>query len=252
MHATRAMCPRIHDVMSRFIFVVAPIAALLMAPRPAAAQNPPQAPLPTIVTAGEAVVRRAPDRAFITAAVESRAKSPREAQQRNADAMASIQQRLAVAGVPKESVRTLGYTIQQEFDFANGRRVPREYVARNAVEVRLDAIERTGEIIDAVVQAGATSVMGIRFDLRDRQGAEREALRLAVVDARERAEAAAAGAGRSIDRVIRIEDTRQPSVGPPRPMVSLLGGAVDAQASTPIEAGEIEIRAQVLLTVTIK
>ena len=56
--------------------------------------------------------------------------------------MTAVQARVAGAGIPKDAVRTLGYNIQQEFDFTNGRRVPRDYVARNAIEVRLDAVER--------------------------------------------------------------------------------------------------------------
>ena len=70
----------------------------------------------------------------------------------------------------------------------------------------IDALERLGDLLDAVVEAGATNVGGVRFDLRDRAGAEREALRQAVADARARAEAAASGAGLTIERVIRIED----------------------------------------------
>jgi uncharacterized protein YggE len=124
-------------------------------------------------------------------------------------------------------------------------------VARNLLEVRLDDIERVGEILDTVVQAGATSVAGVRFDLKDRSGAEREALRLAVADARSRAEAAAAGAGSAIVRVIRIEDSRQ-NVPSPRMYVGAALEARDAQATTPIEAGPIEIRASVTATFAIK
>ena len=81
---------------------------------------------------------------------------------------------------------------------------------------------------------------------------EREALRLAVVDARARADAAAAGAGRTVDRILRIDDTRQPpSPRPPMPM-AMAARAADQQVSTPVEPGEIEIRAQVTLTVAIK
>ena len=47
--------------------------------------------------------------------------------------------------------------------------------------------------------------------LQDRAAVEREAVRLAVADARARAVAAAAGAGQTIDRVIRIEDSRDPA-----------------------------------------
>jgi uncharacterized protein YggE len=181
------------------------------------------------------------------AAVETRARNPRDAQRQNAEIMAAVQQRVLAAGIPKEAVRTLGYSIQQEVDYVNGRRVPREYVARNGIEIRLDAVDRTGEFLDLVVQAGATSVGGVRFDLQDRASAEREALRLAVADARARAEAAAAGAGRSIDRVLRIEDGGF-DMAPPRPVMQTMMREAAADASTPVEPGTIEIRSQVRLT----
>jgi len=206
---------------------------------------------PSIVTTGEAIVRRAPDLAYVTVAVESRARNPRDAQKQNAESMTAAQQRIAATGIAKDAVRTLGYTIEQEFDFTNGRRVPRDYVARNAIEVRVDAVDRTGEIIDAAVQAGATSIGAVRFDLKDRAGAEREALRLAVADARGRADAAASGAGRTVDRVLRIEDVRQFVMPGPRPMM-MSRAVADAPPETPVEPGQIEIRAQVALTVSIK
>jgi len=219
----------------------------------AAAQGQPDRPIPSIVTTGEAVIRRAPDQAMVTASVETRARNPRDAQRQNAEAMAAVQQRITALGIEADAVRTLGYTIHQEVDFVNGRRVPREYLARNALEIRIDAIERAGEILDAVVQAGATSVGGIRFDLRDRAGAEREALRLAVADARRRAEAAAAGAGVTIERVIRIDDTRQPRIYPERQVMMLESArAANVAPETPIEPGVIEIRSEVTLTVGIK
>jgi uncharacterized protein YggE len=203
-----------------------------------------------IVTIGEAVVRRAPDRAFVTLAVESRASNPREAMRQNSEVMLSVQKRLAEARLPKETVRTLGYSLEQEFDFVDQRRVPRGFLARNSIEVTLDDVGRTGEIIDAAVQEGATSIGGIRFDLQDRPGVEREALRLAVVDARGRADAAAAGAGRAVDRVLRMEDARQGEAPPPLPMLAMRAGPAVAQ--TPITPGLIEVRAQVTLTVSMK
>jgi uncharacterized protein len=230
------------------------VAALLLALATTAAlsaQEPPPSQVPSIVTNGEAIIRRAPDQATIYAAVETRARSPRDAQRQNADLMAAVQKRIADAGIAKDAVRTTGYSVQQEFDYTNGRRIPREYVARNGVEVRLDAIDRTGEILDAVVQAGATNIGGVQFDLKDRAAAEREALRLAVVDARGRADALAAGAGRAVDRILRIDDTRQQMPMPVRTEM-MTARAVDAAAPTPIAPATIEIRAHVVLTVAIK
>ena len=223
-------------------------------PRAAGAQ-PPQdvaAAVPTIVTTGEAIVRRVPDQAWVTAAVESRAKTPGDAQRQNAAIMTAVQQRLMGSGVPKANLRTLGYTVQQDVDYVNGRRVPREYVARNALEVRVDDVNTTGDVLDAAVQAGAASITGIRFDLKDRATAEREALRLAVVDARARADALAAGAGQTIERVLRILDTRQSYAPAPRPMAMARAVADSADSTPAIEPGVVEIHAQAQLTVSIR
>ena len=203
-----------------------------------------------VVTTGEAVVRRAPDRAFVTVTVETRAKNPRDAQRQNADVMTAVQQRLAQASVPKDAVRTLGYDLEQEFDFPQGRRVPREFVARNAVEVRVDDIARVGELLDVAVQSGATSVGNVRFDVQDRDKVEKEALRLAVVDARARAEAAASGAGRSLDRIIKVEDSREPGIVVPRQMMTV--ARASEAATTPVEPGLVEVRARVTLTASMR
>jgi len=225
------------------------VALLLLAV--SAAAQPPADPRDVIVTTGEAMVQRAPDRAFVNVTAETRAKSPRDAQRLNADAMTALQQRLAQARIPKEAMRTLGYDIQQEFDVIQGKRVPREFVARNTLEVRVDEIAQLGELLDAAVQSGATSVGGVRFDVKDRAAAEREALRLAVVDARARADAAAAGAGRGIDRIVRIEDARDGPIVMARPMMSMAAARM-SDAPTPVEPGVIEIRAHVTLTAALK
>lgn len=230
------------------------LAALLVlaAPAAAAAQGPAPAPplVSTIVTMGEAMVSRVPDVAFLTVAVETRAKSPRDAQRQNAEAMAGVQKQLADAGVAKDALKTLGMWLDQEYDITSGRRVPRGFVARNTLEVRLDEVGRAGEMADSVVQGGATSLNGIRFELKDRAGAEREALRLAVTDARRRAEAAAAGAGQTLDRILKIEDSRS-EASVPRPIMMRAEAAAGA-AQTAVEPGLIEIRGRVTLTVSMK
>ena len=218
--------------------------ALLLVASPLAAQQRDAAGPDVIVTSGEASLKRAPDRAFVNVTVESRAKSPREAQRLNAEAMTAVQQRLTQARIPRDAIRTLGYDLQQEFDFAGGKRTPRDFVARNTVEVQVDDVARVGELLDIVVQGGASAVSGVRFDLQDREKVEREALRLAVADGRTRAEAAAAGAGRAIERVIKVEDVRDGPIMMARPMMMKSADAPE----TPVEPGLVEIRARVTVT----
>jgi uncharacterized protein len=228
---------------------------LVLTAAPALAQQPP-APAPeppVVVTSGEGVIEVAPDRAWITITAESRAGNPRDAQKRNADAMAPVLDKIKAAGVPAEAIKTVGYDLQQEWDYVNNRRISRGYVARNTVEVRVDTIERVGELLEMAVGSGATSVGGIRFDLKDRDKLEADALRLAVTEARRLAEAAAAGAGRTIERVQRID--AQPMGGPvpmPRLAFAREQAANADSAAPPISAGQIEIRAHVTLTSVLK
>ena len=231
----------------KFLLLFVPLAALAA---PALAQVPAAAP-PTVVTRGQAIVRVRPDRAFVTVAAESRSKVSADAQKQNAAAMTAVLQRIEQAGVPKDAIRTIGYELHPEFDYANGRQTFRSYLARNTVEVRLDDIDRVGTVIDAAGSGGATTITGIRFDLRDRAAVERDALRQAVADARGRAEAVAAGAGTTIDRVIRVEEEGAP-FEPPRPMMRMAADAAGANVSTPVEPSTVEIHARVILTVTIR
>ncbi len=219
---------------------------------PATAQPTGELPTPTVVANGQATVRRAPDRAFVTFATESRASKPDAAQQANAQAMAKVQQQLRDAGIPAEAIRTTAFNLHEDVDWVNGTRVPRGFVVTNAIEVRVDNLQELGALLDKVVVAGATTVSGIRFDLQDRESAEREALRLAVADARARAEAAAAGANVRIVRVQKIEEQGAAPVPPPMPMMRMEAQVAADAPRTPISAGEIEIEASVRLTATIE
>jgi uncharacterized protein YggE len=230
-----------------------PFAAFAMAlASPALAQTPPPAvPLqPSIVTRGHAVVTARPDRAFVTIAAESRSRNSAEAQKQNAVAMTAVLQKIEQAGVAKDAVRTVGYELQPEFDYANGRQTFRSYVARNTVEVRLDDIDRVGVVIDAAAAGGATTITGIRFDVRNRAALERDALRQAVADARARADAAAVGAGANIDRILRIEE--EAHYEQPRPMMRMAAQAIERDVATPVEPATIEIQARVTLTVSLR
>ena len=219
---------------------------------PAAAQTRDAETGPLVVTTGEGVVQVVPDRAFINITAESRAANPREAQRKNTELMKPVQDKLRAAGIPADAIRTTNYELQQEWDFVNNKRVSRGYVARNTVEVRVDNLEKLGELLDMAVTAGATSVGDIRFDLKERAKLEREALRLAVADARARSDAAAAGAGQSVARVVRIEE--HGVISPPQPPMPMMrmSMAKEAQADVPIAAGQMELRARVTLTCELK
>ena len=226
-----------------------PLALMSLCIATSSSAQTPVAEPPQIIVTGEGVVKATPDQAWVQIGAESRSKVSKEAQQRNAEVMTAVQQKISSFGIPKEAIKTVVLDLQPEFDYANGKQTLRGYVARNTVEVRVDELSKVGDVLDAAVASGAATIHGLRFDVKARREAEQAALQAAVKDALAKAQAVASGAQRAIDRILRIEEV---SAGGPVPMMKQFSMAARADASTPVAPGELEIRAQIRLSVAIK
>ena len=245
------------------------LAAILVVcvPGLASAQQTPPGP-PVIVANGEAVLKRTADRALLTVATEVRDGKAANARKKSAEGMTEIRAAIVAAGVPESAIRTTGYSLQPEFEYnTGGRPSVRNYVVRNQIEIRLDEIDKLADVIDAanLPKNIAVTIGSPRYELKDREGAELEATRLAVQNAMSRAKALAAGAGQALGPVQRIEQGSVHLVMP-QPMYRTqmgiaaargAGGAGGTMAEpappeTPITPGDLEIRANVTVTVAIK
>lgn len=205
---------------------------------------------PSINTQGDATVRQAADLAWVQIAVEARGAKPEDARRQAATAMTSVMTALR-RSVSSDDIKTASFSLEPEMDFSNNRQQIRGYIARNRLEVRVSDLEKLPAVLDASVAGGATSIAGLRFDTQKRETLELQALQTAVEDAMARAEAIARGAKRSLGPIIRISEQRMSA----QPMFRTLAadsGIAQSRAETPITPGEVEIRAQVSLTVGIR
>ena len=223
---------------------------------PALAQTPAQ-PVSVVVASGESRLKVAPDQAWVLVAVESRDTKGPEARRLGAAAMTSVMASLKSTGLPTDAVQTIGFSLHPEYDYANGRQRMKGFVVSNQLQVHIDKVDQVAEVLDAVgalsLPASSTATIGnLRFDLKDRAGIERKALMQAVQDATERAKAMASGAGLAVGRVLRIEESGAQSSmkfeAQPMMMASRAGDAI----ATPIAPSDIEVIAQVTVTVEVK
>ena len=240
--------------------IAAGLLAVFVFASAAAAQSPGTNDA-VILTHGQATVKRAPDRAWFTVSTETRDAKSADARQKSAEIMTSIQNALKATGLPVDAVRTTGFSLTPEMSWTNGVGQVRGYVVRNEVEVRVDELDKLSQVIDALnsPKSAALTVSGPRFDLRSREAAEQDVLRLAVENALARAQAIATGARRSLGAIMRIEEQGVSTDLPqPRPMMRATapagraGGAAVAEPATPITPGVIELRAEVTIAVGIR
>ena len=196
-----------------------------------------------LTVAGTGESRVAPDMASIQLGVTTQAASAAEAMRQNSARQAAVIAALTGAGIEQGDIQTSGLNLNPVMDYGEGRApTVTGYQASNMVTVRVRDVPRLGEVLDAIVAAGANEINGIAFLRDDNAAAEDDARRAAVADARHRAEILAEAAGLTLGPVLVLRDT--PAIEGPRPMMMEARAAEDS-ASVPIAAGEIATTATV-------
>ena len=204
-------------------------------------------PPPIISVSGEGVVEAQPDRATITVGVVTREKNPSAVQAANARAASNVINAIVALGVERKNISTGNYNFAPSYRHTDsGKRILDGYEANNSVTVIVDDLNLVGKIIDAALSHGANQVNSLNFGLRDKTSYQDEALRLAVLDARRKAEVAAAALGKNIVSV-RSVSINHSSVNAPRnyKMASAMLEDSAAGVETPIESGTLTCSANV-------
>jgi uncharacterized protein len=226
------------------------LAVLLALPFLGAAQPvPPQAPPPmTLSVNGTGIVRSAPDEATVRVGILARASTAAEAQRNANEIMNRYLQRLDALKVPKANIRTSRLFLNPHYTHPRPgeEAVISGYQATNSISVRLTDFALIGQVIDAGIAAGVNTVEGVHFGLRDDTRQRLEALRLAVAEARAKAEAMAEALGMELGPPQEVQEGGA-YVAPPPMMMARGASAEMADASTPVEPGELSVHGSVTI-----
>lgn len=189
-----------------------------------------------VTVTGTGIVTAVPDRAQISAGVETRAPTARAALQANAAAMEKVLGALEARGGKNMTTQTVSLSTASD---QQGR--PNGFVATNVASAET-TLASAGALIDAAVAAGANTVYGPSLSRSDADALYRQALAKAVTDAKDRAALLARAAGRTLGRVTAIVE----SGASDSPIFAKAEAARDA--STPIVSGAQETIATVSVT----
>lgn len=209
------------------------------------AQTPVSPPTPArnqIVTSGTGRVEAMPNQAVLTLGVQIQRRTASEAMSEANRIAERMLSRLAALGFPRADIRTSGVQLIPVFTSPREGGEPQvtAYRASYTLTVTANDLTKVGPAIDASVEAGANVVHGISFGLRDTSVSRRDALAIAVKDAREKADAIAQAAGLRIRGIEQIMESGVDVVRfETRPAVP------GARAATPIEPGVVTVTGNV-------
>src|SRR6478736_405594 len=135
----------------------------------AAAEVQIQAQAPVVELSVSETVNSTPDVAQIGTGVTTRAQTAKEAVRLNAVAMQKVVDRLKTLGIAAKDIQTSNFNLNAQFTYPNGGGTPvfAGYEASNQVSVKLRQIDKVGDVLDALVAAGATNIFGPNFSLDD-------------------------------------------------------------------------------------
>lgn len=225
------------------IFALTFLTAMMICATTFAEQIPP----PIIAVSGEGSVEAQPDRATISVGVVTRDKNLSAVQASNAKAASSVINSIVALGIERRQISTGNYNFNPVYRHTdNGKRILDGYEATNSVTVIVDDLSLVGKIIDAALNHGANRVDSLDFGLRNKAAYQDEALRLAIRDARHKAEVAASALGKSIVGV-RSVSINSNHVAAPRNYKMARAAAMEdaAEFETPIESGTLTCFANV-------
>ncbi len=179
----------------------------------------------TISATGRAEAR--PNEARLRMGVVSVGANAGEASRLNREKMARVTAVLTRLKVNPDDLQTQQLTLERiEYGREKG-----QYRASNVLEARLTDMNRVGEAVTAVTEAGANLLGGPDLRVSDREAANRSAYANAFEAARSRAEAYGKAAGLQIVRVVNIVDGGEYGIPMPPPIVRTGMVSMDAVAS---------------------
>lgn len=189
-----------------------------------------------------------PDVASFSTGVQTLASTANEAVRQNNVQMAAVIARLKKLGVADKDIQTTQISLNQQFDYQDGRQVFRGFSASNMVTAKLRDLKKMPQFLDALAIDGATNFNGPVFAMDDDSKLKAAARDKAWAVATERANAIARKSGYRSARIIRVEEESS-DIRRYSQEIVVTGSKVGAEASTtPIVPGQLRIPSTISFT----
>lgn len=205
----------------------------------------------TVTASGSGKVMASPDVATMRFGVTRRDADGGKALSKASAAATKIINALKTQGVAKEDIQTSGVTVYPRYQYKGGEAVLDGFQASINVTAKVKNLKKLGAIITALANAGAQNVRGPSYEIAEDAPYRAEALKAAVHDARAQAQAMASAEGKNVGEVVKIttSEVKMPAWG--------YVGATDgsrfmAQAAVPMEAGQLDVTANVTVIFELK
>ena len=201
----------------------------------------------TISSDGVATIKTMPDLASVNVRIETLMPTAEASKNKNSEISERVMEALLKI-VDKKDISTEYYNIYPEYDWSDNKQTLKGYRTQNTLKIKIKDFDNVGKVVDAAVDAGASGIDSINFELSDDKNSElkKEALAKASKDAREKAEAIVGGLNAKLGDIVSVTTSDYNYL--PIPIYRADAGVALEKAVTEIQPKELEVTANVQVT----
>lgn len=160
----------------------------------------------TIAVSGMAEQEVAPDMAYIDVGINVRADDAETARTQEAQIASQIRRALLGLAITDNDLQNTSYYLYQEYKVdRNGVRTADKYVLDSSIKVTVKDLDKLSQVIDNVVEAGATNISNITYALSMQNIIQRQLLATAVENARDKAAVVANAGSRTLGNMLSAD-----------------------------------------------
>lgn len=160
----------------------------------------------TIAVSGMAEQEVAPDMAYIDVGINVRADDAENARTQEAQIASQIRRALLGLAITDNDLQNTSYYLYQEYKVdRNGVRTADKYVLDSSIKVTVKDLDKLSQVIDNVVEAGATNISNITYALSTQNIIQRQLLATAVENARDKAAVVANAGSRTLGNMLSAD-----------------------------------------------
>lgn len=195
--------------------------------------------IPMINVSGEGKVKTEPDQASITISVQTKGSDAKDVKKENDKKMDAVLKMIKKANIAKEDFQTQRVALNPNYDYEKKKNY---FLATQTVQILLKDLSKYDELMEGTVDAGINQINNVEFKSSKLLQLQSDARKLAINDAKAKAEDFVSVLGQKVGKAITISDNSS-GYNPPQPMYRAMKTEAlsDGASNQTLAIGEIEI-----------
>ena len=206
-----------------------------------------QKQIPQIAVSGEGKIKVKPDQVVVNFGVENTGKDAQEVKKLNDEKIENVLKFIKKFGIPASDFQTTNVSLNRNYDYDKKKY---NFQASQSITITLKNISKYDELMMGLVDNGINNISNVEFKSTEIEKYKSDARKLAMKDAKKKAEDVVSVLGQKVGKALLITDN-SPNYYSPQPMFKGAMLEMSADAGAPRETlavGEIEVIINVMVS----